>query len=114
MFVTGNLKRAYTLSWIVAVVTAVASLAGLIYRTTLYPTEELRQAYVINDVLNLIIGLPMLLGSMWLDSRAASLAGRVAVRRIQLHRLYFWDATKLERCHLPRHCTFERLCRFQT
>lgn len=69
MFVTGNLKRAYALSLIVVGVTAVASIIGLIYQTTLYSTEELRQAYVINDALNLIIGLPMLLGSMWLARR---------------------------------------------
>jgi len=69
MFVTGSLRRAYALSWIVVVVTAVASIVGLIVQTTFYPTEELRQAYVINDALNLIIGLPILLVSMWLTQR---------------------------------------------
>jgi len=69
MFVTGNLKRAHTLSWTVVVVTAVVSIVGLIYPTVIYPTEELRQAYVINDALNLIIGLPILLGSMLLARR---------------------------------------------
>ena len=69
MLITGNLKRSYALSLIVATVTAVASIIGLVYQTAVYPTEELRLAYVINDALNLIIGLPILLGSMWLAWR---------------------------------------------
>ncbi|MEJ2749135.1 MAG: hypothetical protein P8183_14695 [Anaerolineae bacterium] len=69
MLITGNLRRAYALSLIVVVVTAVASIIGLLYQTAIYPTEELRQSYVINDALNLIIGLPILLGSMWLAWR---------------------------------------------
>lgn len=67
--VTGNLTRAYVLSLIVVAVTAVASIIGLLYQTNIYPTEELRQSYAINDALNLIIGLPILLGSMWLAWR---------------------------------------------
>lgn len=67
--VTGNLTRAYALSLIVVAVTAVASIIGLLYQTNIYPTEELRQSYAINDALNLIIGLPILLGSMWLAWR---------------------------------------------
>jgi hypothetical protein len=67
--ITGNLARVYVLSLIVVAVTAVTSVIGLLYQTTIYPTEELRQTYVINDALNLIIGLPILLGSMWLAWR---------------------------------------------
>lgn len=66
MPITGNLRQAYLVSWIVVFVTAVASIIGLMYQTAVYPTEELRQTYIINDALNLIIGLPILLGSMWL------------------------------------------------
>jgi len=47
----------------------VASAAGLFYPTRLYPTDELRQSFVANDVVNLFIGLPVLLGSMWLARR---------------------------------------------
>jgi hypothetical protein len=48
---------------------AVASVAGLLYPARLYPTEELRQSFVPNDVVNLFLGLPILLGSMWLARR---------------------------------------------
>jgi hypothetical protein len=48
---------------------AVASLAGVLFQSTVYPIEELRQSFVANDVVNLLIGLPVLLGSMWLARR---------------------------------------------
>jgi hypothetical protein len=46
-----------------------ASVAGLLYPAKLYPTEELRQSFLPNDVVNLFIGLPILLGSMGLAWR---------------------------------------------
>ena len=39
------------------------------YRTIIYPTDELLRAFMSNDVVNLFIGLPILLGSMWLARR---------------------------------------------
>jgi hypothetical protein len=45
---------------------AAVSAAGLLYRTTIYPTDELLRTFVPNDIGNLCIGLPILLGSMWL------------------------------------------------
>jgi len=64
-----NLTLTYALSLIVAILMAVASAAGLIYRTIVYPTDELLRTSVSNDVVNLFIGLPILLGSMWLARR---------------------------------------------
>jgi hypothetical protein len=46
-----------------------ASVASLIYQTTIYPTDELRQTFLPNDVVNLVIGVPILLISMWLTRR---------------------------------------------
>jgi hypothetical protein len=37
---------------------AVASLAGVLFQSTVYPIEELRQSFAANDVVNLLIGLP--------------------------------------------------------
>jgi hypothetical protein len=64
-----NLALTYAFSAIIAVLMAVASIAGLVYRTTIYPTDELLRAFMPNDVVNLTIGLPILLGSMWLARR---------------------------------------------
>ncbi len=62
-------RRAYGLSWIVVGVTAVASAIGLLYPAHLYPTAELRQSYLTNDVINLLIGLPIILIAVWLARR---------------------------------------------
>ena len=43
----------------------VISLAGIVFQSTLYSPDELRQSFVANDILNLVIGLPFLLGSVW-------------------------------------------------
>jgi len=64
-----NLTLTYAFSLIIAILMAAASVAGLMYRTTIYPTDELLRTFVSNDVVNLFIGLPILLGSMWLARR---------------------------------------------
>jgi len=55
-----------------------ASLAGLLAPHTLYPTEALRHGFVSNDVVNLVLGLPLLL------------VAPVLTRRGQLLGLLFW------------------------
>jgi hypothetical protein len=72
--VTRDLRRSYQLSLLIVILTAAASIAGLLAPDALYPTPELRQSFLPNDLINLIIGLPILLGSMWL-ARRGSLAG---------------------------------------
>ena len=64
-----SLKPIYASSIIIAILMAAASAAGLMVRTTIYPTDELLRSFVPNDVVNLFIGLPILLGSMWLALR---------------------------------------------
>jgi len=80
---------------------AAASVAGLMYRTTIYPTDELLRTFVPNDVVNLFIGLPILPGSMWL-ARRGRLIGLLcwpgALCAVQLPRLCLCHAT--QRVHL--------------
>jgi hypothetical protein len=64
-----NLTLIYATSFIIAILMATVSVAGLLYRTTIYPTEELLRSFVSTDVVNLFIGLPILLGSIWLTWR---------------------------------------------
>jgi len=64
-----NLTLIYALSFIIAILMGAASVAGLMYRTIFYRTDELLRTFVPNDVVNLFIGLPILLGSMWLARR---------------------------------------------
>jgi hypothetical protein len=67
--ITRRLTIVYTLSLAIAVLMAVVSVASLVYQTALYPTEELRNWLVANDLFNLVVGLPLLLISMWLARR---------------------------------------------
>jgi hypothetical protein len=71
-----NLSLAYLASIVVALVMTIASLAGLIWGTTIYPMIDMRlfPLFVGQDALNLIVGLPLLLGSIWL-ARRGSLIG---------------------------------------
>ncbi|AFY75522.1 hypothetical protein Ple7327_0032 [Pleurocapsa sp. PCC 7327] len=64
-----DLALIYAFSFFIAILMATVSVAGLLYRTTIYPTEELLRAFVSNDMVNLFVGLPILLGSMWLTWR---------------------------------------------
>jgi len=62
-------RLAYASSLLVAILMAAASVAGLLFQSVVYPTAELRTTFVANDVANLTVGLPMLLGTMWLVRR---------------------------------------------
>ncbi|MFC1879452.1 hypothetical protein ACFLZW_06020 [Chloroflexota bacterium] len=81
--VSGNLGLAYWLSVAIAVIMIAVSLAGLLYQQEIYPAEELLLAFVPNDVVNLVIGAPILLISIWL------------VRRGNLVGLLFWPGALL-------------------
>jgi hypothetical protein len=67
--ITRDLSLTYAVSLAVALLVAVAAIAGLLFRTTLYPTDELILAYLPVDAFHLVVGLPILLGSMWLARR---------------------------------------------
>ena len=67
--VKGKLSLIYGASFLIAILMTIASIAGLRYRAVIYPTDELVRTFVPNDVVNLFIGLPILLGSMWLAWR---------------------------------------------
>ncbi|MFQ5864756.1 MAG: hypothetical protein ACE5IW_05950 [bacterium] len=67
--ITRSLTLAYVTSIIVAMIMTLASAVGILYRSVIYPTEELSVGFVSTDVLNLVVGLPILLGSMWLTRR---------------------------------------------
>ena len=69
-----NLTPIYVLSIIIAILMTGVSVAGLLYRNVLYPTDDLLRSFLPNDAVNLIIGLPILLFSMWL-TRAGRLIG---------------------------------------
>jgi hypothetical protein len=66
---THNVTVVYVLSLIIGLLMAISSVAGIMYQTSLYPTEELRSWLVNNDLFNLVVGLPFLLISMWLARR---------------------------------------------
>jgi hypothetical protein len=61
-----SLRLIYILSFIVAALMAVSSLAGILYQSEIYPSDELLGTFISNDVVNLLIGLPIILGSMFL------------------------------------------------
>jgi hypothetical protein len=64
-----SLTAYFASSWVIAVLMMVASIGGLLYQTAIYPTDELVLSFVPNDVVNLIIGVPILLVSMDLTRR---------------------------------------------
>lgn len=64
-----DLTSAYVLSLTIAVLMTAVSICGLFYPSTLYPANELLQTFVPNDVVNLLIGVPIIPGSIWLTRR---------------------------------------------
>lgn len=56
-------------SLVVALLLASTSAAGLLFQASVYPTEELQQSFIANDVVNLLVGMPILLGALALAWR---------------------------------------------
>lgn len=69
MYVNYDLKVWIILSLQIALLTAFAAAAGVIAAQAIYPTAELRANYVPTDITTLIVGLPLLLISIWLVRR---------------------------------------------
>lgn len=81
--VTGGLMLVTIFSLVIALLMVASSVAGLLYPDQLYPTEALRRSFMATDVVNLSIGLPILLGSIWF------------ARRGKLLGLLFWPGALL-------------------
>lgn len=67
--ITRSLTLLYAGSLLVALLTVAASILGLVYRAAAYPTEDLLGSSVANDIVNLALGVPFLVGSMALAWR---------------------------------------------
>jgi hypothetical protein len=87
--VTGSLTLAYASSLVIALLVAIASLAGLLYGAALYPAEEMLFLKLPTDIFTLVIGLPLLLGSMWL-TRRGRLLGLLCWPGVLLYVLYIY------------------------
>jgi len=64
-----NLKLGYVLSGIIASLMPLASISGILFSSTIYPTDELAATFISNDVVNLFIGLPIIVVSFFLTMR---------------------------------------------
>lgn len=64
-----DLKPASILAIAALILMTAASLGSLMFPSTIYPTDEMKQAFLTNDLVNLLIGLPVLLISFWLTRR---------------------------------------------
>lgn len=52
---------------------AITSVTGLVFNSSIYPTRALQESFLANDLVNLIVGLPILLASLWLARRGKML-----------------------------------------
>lgn len=67
--VKGNLAVCMVLSLLTAAGMAVFSVAGLVFQGVFYTNEALQQAFIPNDAVNMVIGVPLLVFSMMWANR---------------------------------------------
>lgn len=72
--VTGDISLSKNLTNVVATLMGLLSMAGLVFPKSIYKSDLLVETYMTNDVINLVVGIPILLGSVWLTDQK-SLAG---------------------------------------
>ena len=89
--ITRSLTLEYANSFVVAIIMVVASTVGIMYRSVIYPTEKLSIGFVSTDLLNLVVGLPVLLVSMWL-TRRGKLAGLLCWPGALFYVLYIYTS----------------------
>ena len=80
--IRNKLRLIYTSSLIIAFLMVSASVTGLLYSNVIYPTDDLLQSSLTNDIVNLFIGMPILLGSMWLAWRDKLNEVSVTLKRV--------------------------------
>jgi hypothetical protein len=85
--VTRNLTLVYAFSLVIAVIMAVVAAAGLLFPGTVYPTDEVIMSFAPVDAFHLVVGLPVLLGSLWL-ARRGKLIGLLCWPGALLYLLY--------------------------
>ena len=68
-FLKKDITALYKSSLLIAAMMSAASVAGLLFPGFIYPTQTLRQMFMSNDLVNLLLGLPILIGSMALSKR---------------------------------------------
>jgi hypothetical protein len=85
--VTRNLTLAYAFSLVIAVIMAVVAAAGLLFPGTVYPTDEVIMSFAPVDAFHLVVGLPVLLDSLWL-ARRGKLIGLLCWPGALLYLLY--------------------------
>jgi hypothetical protein len=62
--IKSNLRLVYILSLFIAGLLVFTSVSGILLGSTIYPTRELFNNFIANDVVNLLIGLPVILVSI--------------------------------------------------
>lgn len=82
-----ELTYVYMTSFIVASLTAIVTIAGIIFRDHFYPTEALVQTFLPNDVINLFIGIPILIFSIF-SARRAKLIGLLLWQGAIVYNMY--------------------------
>ena len=89
--VTHDLRLVTLSSLLIAALTAVAALAGLLAPQSVYPTTAALDAFLANDAVTLFLGLPILLLSLW-QARRGSLLGVLVWPGALLYGLYNYVA----------------------
>jgi len=67
--IKAGLKSYFILSLVITFVMIGASVTSLIFRSVAYPSDQFIQAFLPNDVVNLVIGVPILIAAMWLTQK---------------------------------------------
>ena len=67
--VNGRLTLFYVFSFLIAILMTAESICGLLFRNDVYPSRELVRAFMPNDVVMLLIGVPFLMVSILLALR---------------------------------------------
>ena len=62
-------KHLFNLTRITVILVTAASLLGLFWPKSVYPTAAIQQEYRVNDAVNLILGVPLILGPLWLTKK---------------------------------------------
>lgn len=89
--ITRSLTLEYVISIVVSIIMVIASIVGILYSSVTYPTEKLSIGFISTDLLNLVVGLPVLLVSMWL-TRKGKLTGLLCWPGALFYVLYIYTS----------------------
>lgn len=59
--IMGDLAIYLKMTWMIATIMLISAISSIFFKSAIYPTEELMRSFLANDIVNILIGIPVII-----------------------------------------------------